>query len=174
MPVVEFPLHYFLVALGATTGSLILAAHLRPSAGRGSPWSGWLYRFGRSSRSMAEGDTLLNAVIGGIASIVLSFVPFSPVLGGALAGYLQGGDRGEGVRVGAYAGVVAAVPLALLLFVVVAVFGVFAMGGRPGGGAILVVFFLFAAAVVAGIIVGLSALGGWVGNYVRYDTDLLE
>jgi hypothetical protein len=36
------------------------------------------------------------------------------------------------------------------------------------------VFFLFAAVVVAGIIVGLSALGGWVGNYVRYDTDLLE
>ena len=26
MPVVEFPLHYFLVALGATTGSLIPAA----------------------------------------------------------------------------------------------------------------------------------------------------
>ena len=123
---------------------------------------------------MAEGDTLINAVIGGIASIVLSFVPFSPVLGGALAGYLQGGDRGEGVRVGAYAGVVAAVPLALLLFVVVAVFGFLALGGRPGGGAFLVVFFLFAAVVVAGIIVGLSALGGWVGNYVRYDTDLLE
>ena len=123
---------------------------------------------------MAEGDTLLNAVIGGIASIVLSFVPFSPVLGGALAGYLQGGDRGEGVRVGAYAGVVAAVPLALLLFLAVAVFGVFALGGRPGGGAILVVFFLFVAAVVAGIIVGLSALGGWLGNYVKYDTDLLE
>jgi len=123
---------------------------------------------------MAEGDTLLNAVIGGIASIVLSFVPFSPVLGGAVAGYLHGGDRGAGIRIGVYAGVVAAVPLALLLFVAVAIFGVFAMGGRPGGGAILVVFFLFAAVVVAGIIVGLSALGGWVGNYVRYDTDLLE
>ena len=123
---------------------------------------------------MAEGDTLLNAVIGGIASIVLSFVPFSPVLGGAVAGYLQGGDRGEGVRVGAYAGVVAAIPLALLLFLAVAVFGLFALGGRPGGGAILVVFFLFVAVVVAGIIVGLSALGGWLGNYVKYDTDLLE
>ena len=122
---------------------------------------------------MAEGDTLLNAVIGGIASIVLSFVPFSPVLGGAVAGYLHGGDRGTGVRIGVYAGVVAAIPLALLLFVAVAVFGVFAMGGRPGGGAILVVFFLFAAVVVAGIIVGLSALGGWLGNYVKYDTDLL-
>ena len=123
---------------------------------------------------MAEGDTFLNAVIGGIASIVLSFVPFSPVLGGAIAGYLHGGDRGAGIRIGVYAGVVAAVPLALLLFVAVAIFGVFAMGGRPGGGAILVVFFLFAAVVVAGIIVGLSALGGWLGNYVKYDTDLLE
>ena len=123
---------------------------------------------------MAEGDTLLNAVIGGIASIVLSFVPLSPVLGGAVAGYLHGGDRGAGVRIGAYAGVVAAIPLAFFLFVAAALFGFFAIGGRPGGGAILVVLFLFAAVVVAGIIVGLSALGGWVGNYVRYDTDLLE
>ena len=123
---------------------------------------------------MAEGDTLLNAVIGGIASIVLSFVPFSPVLGGAVAGYLHGGDRGAGVRIGVYAGVVAAIPLAFFLFLVVAVFGVFALGGRIGGGAVLIPFFLFALVVAAVYTVGLSALGGWVGNYVKYDTDLLE
>ena len=123
---------------------------------------------------MAEGDTLLNAVIGGIASIVLSFVPFSPVLGGAVAGYLHGGDRGAGVRIGVYAGVVAAIPLAFFLFVAAAIFGFFAIGSRPGGGAVLLFFLLFAVVAAAVYTVGLSALGGWLGNYVRYDTDLLE
>ena len=123
---------------------------------------------------MAEGDTLLNAVIGGIASIVLSFVPLSPVLGGAVAGYLHGGDRGAGVRIGVYAGIVAAIPLAFFLFVAAALFGFFAIGGRPGGGAVLLFFLLFAVVAAAVYTVGLSALGGWLGNYVRYDTDLLE
>nr|WP_310918613.1 DUF5518 domain-containing protein [Haloarcula sp. S1CR25-12] len=40
---------------------------------------------------MGEHDTLLNAVIGVVASVVLGFVPFSTVLGGAVAGYLEGG-----------------------------------------------------------------------------------
>ena len=81
---------------------------------------------------MAEGDTLVDALIGGVVSIVLSFTALSPILGGAVAGYLQGGDRGAEIRVGAYAGLVAAVTI------------------------------------------GLSALGGWLGNYVKYDTDVLE
>ena len=122
---------------------------------------------------MAEGDTLLNAVIGGVASIVLSFVPFSPVLGGAVAGYLHGGDRGAGVRIGVYAGVVAAIPFALILLFAIAVFGVFLSFGS-GSGAVLLLFVLLALVVAAVYTVGLSALGGWLGNYVRYDTDLLE
>jgi hypothetical protein len=122
---------------------------------------------------MAEGDTLLNAVIGGIASIVLSFVPFSPVLGGAVAGYLHGGDRGAGVRIGVYAGVVAAIPFALILLFAITVFGVFLSLGS-GSGAVLLFFVLFALVAAVVYTVGLSALGGWLGNYVRYDTDLLE
>jgi hypothetical protein len=125
---------------------------------------------------MAEDDTLLNAVIGGIASIVLSFVPLSTVLGGAVAGYLEGGDRGDGVRVGIIAGVVAAIPLAIFLFFAVAIFGFFAIapGGDAGGGAFLAIVFLFVMVVTALYTVGLSAIGGWLGNYVKYDTDLVE
>ena len=122
---------------------------------------------------MAEGDTLANAVIGGIASILLGFVPFSPVLGGAVAGYLHGGERGIGVRIGAYAGIIAAIPFALALFFAIAVFG-FLLSIGTGSGAALLFFVLFALVAAAVYTVGFSALGGWLGNYVRYDTDLLK
>ena len=121
---------------------------------------------------MAEGETLINAVVGGIASILLAFVPFSPVLGGAVAGYLQGGDRGVGLRVGAYSGIVAAIPFALILLFAIAVFGVFLSFGS-GSGAVLLFFVLFALVAAAVYTVALGAVGGWLGNYVKYNTDLV-
>ena len=124
---------------------------------------------------MAEGDTLLNAVIGGIASIVLSFIPLSPVLGGAIAGYLEGGDRNTGLRIGVYAGIVAAIPLALFTIAAIAIFGSFLVIGPGGGeGAAILVVFLVVVVFMALYTVGLSAVGGWLGNYVRYDSDLFE
>ena len=124
---------------------------------------------------MAEGDTLLNAIIGGIASIVLSFIPLSPVLGGAVAGYLEGGDRSSGLRIGVYAGIIAAIPLALFLIAAITIFGSFlAIGPAGGEGAAILVVFLVVFVFMALYTVGLSAFGGWLGNYVRYDTDLFE
>jgi len=52
-----------------------------------------------ATEQTADGDgpsTLVNALVGGVAAVLLAFLPFSPVLGGALAGYLQGPDTGEG------------------------------------------------------------------------------
>lgn len=125
---------------------------------------------------MAEGDTLVNAVLGAVVTAVLaSFVPFAPVAGGMAAGYLQGGDRDDGLRVGTLSGVVGLIPLVLFGAVVANVLFLF-VGGMMGmprrfGG-------LGALAIVAGLLfvslytVGLSAVGGWLGNYVRYDTDI--
>jgi uncharacterized membrane protein (GlpM family) len=131
---------------------------------------------------MAEGDTLVNAVIGAAASFVLSgIVPFSPLFGGGIAGYLQGGDRSEGLRVGAISGAIAVVPAILIgLFVFTVVLSVF-VGGAAYGAEGFGVFGLFSGVslVLFGVFfvayfVALSAVGGWLGNYVKYDTDLLE
>jgi len=75
---------------------------------------------------MSPDDTLANALLGAVVTVVVSpFVPFAPIFGGLLAGYLQGGDREDGLWIGTVSGAIA-----------------------------------------------LSALGGWLGNYVRYDTDI--
>lgn len=127
---------------------------------------------------MAEGDTGVNVVLGAIATIILGpIVPLAPILGGALAGYLQGGDRNDGLRVGIYAGLVALIPLFLLFFLVGSVFFAVMAGsmgaGMPGGVAglgtvVIVTAFVFTALYT----VGLSALGGWLGNYLKKDSDV--
>lgn len=123
---------------------------------------------------MAEGDTLVNALVGGAVAIFLSFLPLSPVLGGAVAGYLQGGDRGDGARVGAYAGLVAFLPLVGFGVLALGV-GAFLVGidvpfalGVVG----LLLLSLFGLVLAGLYTVGLGALGGWLGNYVLTDTDL--
>jgi hypothetical protein len=113
---------------------------------------------------MAEGDTLLNAAIGAVVSIVLSFLPFATVLGGALAGYLQvtHADVREGARVGALSGAIALVPVVLLLFT----FGALIPFVPLEIGALSLVV-LFVALVTATVyFVGAGALGGAVGAYL--------
>ncbi|QPV62286.1 DUF5518 domain-containing protein [Halosimplex litoreum] len=123
---------------------------------------------------MDEGNTLVNALIGAVVSTVAGFfLPFAPLFGGALAGYFQGGTRSDGLRVGAISGAIALLPSLALGFLVLSVFGFIALGsGEAAGLAIggIILLFLFVFAVL--YFVGLSALGGWIGNYVKYDTDI--
>lgn len=108
-----------------------------------------------------ERSPLLNAVIGGIVGVILSFIPLSPVLGGGVAGYLQEGTREAGIKVGGGAGL-----LMLLPFVFIGFFGMMllGLGGTPMAFGILLFVLLFVTAVYT---VGLSALGGYLGVYVR-------
>ncbi|MEF8887205.1 MAG: DUF5518 domain-containing protein [Haloarculaceae archaeon] len=120
-------------------------------------------------------ETWVNAVAGGIVTLVLAPVlPFAPVLGGALAGYLEAGERGtrrpDGFRVGALAGVVAFV--ALLVFAVLLGNLLFAvltgLVGVPQGfvSGLGLLVFVVGAVFGALYVVGLSAVGGWLGVYV--------
>lgn len=122
---------------------------------------------------MSQGDTVLNAAIGAAVSIVLSFTMFSPILGGAVAAYLQGGDRRTGIRVGAISGAIAAVPFLLFILVVLPIMLSGAMMG--GGMAFPGSIFLFAVVALVFALawtVGLSAAGGYLGNYIVSEYDV--
>lgn len=125
---------------------------------------------------MATENTLLNALIGAVISVVLSFTVFSPILGGGVAGYLQRGTRMDGAGVGALSGAIAVIPLVLLLFFV---FGTFLFsipvtgapaGAAPGGFFILFSLFLFGFGLAW--VVALSTLGGYLGAYLATETDI--
>ncbi len=122
---------------------------------------------------MGRGDTVLNAVIGAVVTVVLSFTIFSPLLGGAVASYLQREDTAAGVRVGVLSGALAAIPF--LAFVMFAG-GFLAVGPMMGGGVGIpggfVVLFLFALVFAVAWNVGLGALGGYLGVYIANETDI--
>lgn len=103
-------------------------------------------------------NTFLNALIGAIVTIVLSFTLISPLIGGAVAGYLQ---QNDGARVGAISGVIASIPLILGVLA----FGIFMVGAIAFLFGLIVLFFV----VIFGTVwvVGLSALGGYLGVYIR-------
>lgn len=104
---------------------------------------------------------LINAVIGAAATLVLSFTFFSPLAGGAFAGYLQ---KRNGVRVGALSGLIAAV--VLLPFSLG--FAYLLAGGLS---LTILITYIIPLAVVLYTLV-LSALGGFLGVYLAQETDL--
>lgn len=109
--------------------------------------------------------TLLNAVVGAVAATVVSFVPLSPLLGGAIAGYLEGGDPNDGLRVGGIAGAIMLLPFALIAMVVLFFLG-FGFGISTSSlafGVIALVGLLLGALYT----VGLGVVGGYLGVYVK-------
>jgi len=115
-------------------------------------------------------DFVGNAMVGAIATIVLSFVPFSQVLGGTLAGYLERGSSERVLGVGAASGVLSVAPFVLL--VVVVLVGVLAglLAISEGALALVVVAaLLFTLAIMGAVGAGLGAVGGWVGGKIAED-----
>ncbi|WP_348613613.1 DUF5518 domain-containing protein [Halobaculum rarum] len=115
-------------------------------------------------------DTLKHAAIGAAVSLVTFFLPFSPVIGGGVAGYLHGPDRTEGAKVGGLSGLLAAVPGAVLVTLVASIFVIVGPGQRS---ALLVAFAVFLVALLFTVIYGgiLGAVGGFVGAVLNEEFD---
>jgi hypothetical protein len=118
-------------------------------------------RAGTTTRSRTA-----TAVVGGTATIVLSVLPLSPILGGGIASYLLREDPDfdgvAGAKVGALAGLFASVPLVVLLLFLVA-----ALVSAGLGVVGLVVGTAVGVTVV--YMVGFAALGGYLGAAVARD-----
>lgn len=120
-----------------------------------------------STGSSGGDSTVVNALLGAVAAVVLFFLPFQTVIGGAVAGYLQGSDTEEGLRVGALVGVFLMVPVVVLvilfgvgLLAVVPFLDLSAIGLGAVGFLFVAMFLVFGALYT----VGLAALGGRPGS----------
>jgi len=116
---------------------------------------------------------MLNAVIGaGVTILTTPIIPGAPVLGGVVSSYLQGRDVGEGAKIGAISGLLALIPVILLIVLFGGFFfSVFTSGGFGIAGGIGVTIFLFASVFSLLYVVLLSAIGGLLGAYINQKTN---
>ncbi|UIO99948.1 DUF5518 domain-containing protein [Halobaculum sp. CBA1158] len=115
-------------------------------------------------------STFKHAAIGAVITLVTFFLPFSPVIGGGVAGYLHGPDGRDGAIVGGLAGLLAAVPGAVLATLVASVFIIAGPGARSG---ILVALVFFLLILLVSTLYGgvLGALGGFAGAVLNREFD---
>ncbi|MFC6719683.1 DUF5518 domain-containing protein [Natrialbaceae archaeon GCM10025810] len=114
---------------------------------------------------MVRKRTLVNAVIGAAVSLLLSFIPFSTVLGGLVAGFLEGSDVGDGAAAGALSGAIAFLPMAAFAFAILAFVGVGVVANAvPLSGLLAVILVVaFVTTMIFAYTVGLALLGGVLG-----------
>jgi hypothetical protein len=123
----------------------------------------------RAHRQAGDGESAGSyrsyAVLGAVASAVLSFVPFSPVIGSGLAGYFEHFGTGRTVSVGALSGFLSVLPgLSILVFVTVGIFAGLSDVQASDVGIVAAVAMLLVLLFVAAYGAGLGALGGFAGG----------
>lgn len=115
------------------------------------------------------GGLVRDAGWGAAVTIVLSMLPFSPVVGGAVASHRQEGRYVAGFGLGVLSGFIAAIPLLALFVPAIWVAGLLGFGMSPSSPAyglfLAIVFGLFGLYTL-----GLSALGGVGGVWTRRHT----
>lgn len=118
------------------------------------------YRIDQAEPEVEPPTFRANALLGAFVSAVTSFVPLSGILGGGVAGYLQTDDTWSGALVGALSGLLLALPLVIVA-------GVLLFGLAAEGLAVFALFGLFLLLFALTFSIGLSAIGGAVGSYLR-------
>jgi len=119
---------------------------------------------GRARRAGRPTPVWIVGLVGASVATVLGFVPFAPVLGGAVSGYLNPNRTAHGFGIGAIAGVFGSLPL-----LVVGAFTSFGLLVSGPGEVAAGVAVLFVVTVLISLVyfVVLSALGGYLGGWVR-------
>ena len=128
----------------------------------------WRHRAYRRART---GDPLSSywtyALVGGFATALLSFIPISPLFGGALSGYLERGESNRTLSVGALAGLLPVVPLVVLIaFVLGGVVAGLMEIGEDSVALFMAVVLIFSIAFTAIVAAGLGAGGGYLGGLI--------
>lgn len=119
----------------------------------------------RAAAGEPTSDFIAHALVGAMVSGVTSFVPFSPVIGGGLAGYLERGDSERTISVGTASAVLMSAPFLVLgLFGAAGLTSGFAAIDDGGPGAVMAVVVVVAGAFSLGFAAVLGAVGGWIGG----------
>jgi hypothetical protein len=113
---------------------------------------------------IASPSTTGNAMLGAMITIVASFVPFSPVIGGAVSGYLNRGSDSSAVRTGGLAGLFAAIPVVTVFAVIVWSL----LGSATGLTAIIVASLVVSLIISVAYMIGLSVLGAYLGTHESF------
>lgn len=119
---------------------------------------------GRAREGRRKTPRWILGVVGAIVGTGLGFVPLSPIIGGGVAGYLERDRRASGIGTGTMAGLFTMLPA----LVVVAFASVGLVVGLPGEvAAVLLIVLVVLVFTLLTYLVGLSALGGYIGAWIR-------
>ena len=119
-------------------------------------------------------ETLVDAAWGALVTLLLSVIPFSSLVGGAVAANRHGGGYASGLWLGVLAGVGAMVPLLALFLPAIYIVGLLGLGippSSPGYGLFLALVFTFFLLYTVGLS-GVGGLGGvWAGRHTEWNLD---
>jgi len=115
----------------------------------------------------SAGSYLSAAVVGAVVTAFVSFIPFSPAIGGGVAGYLESLRSERGIGPGALSGLLGAAPLlVILLFVTAGLYVGLASVSAAGLEVVTVAVMLVAGLFATVFAVGLGAVGGYIGGRI--------
>lgn len=123
-------------------------------------------RYRARSRSDAARSVRTYAVLGAVATTLLSFLPLSPAVGGGLASYFGNAQTERPIAIGALSGLLSVLPVLVLLAFVAAGLFTGLSSVQPDMGLVTVALMGLSALFVLVYSTGLGAAGGFLGGRI--------